>query len=98
MQARWTASRNHPILPTKGAVSAVHLALVPLSTLPPVSAPVRYGARADRWGRESVRLEEIAGWGAETKEVADDILRKCDALCDVWEAKVRDESEGSKMG
>ncbi|PWN51357.1 NAD(P)-binding protein [Violaceomyces palustris] len=54
--ARWFFSPHHPIDPFKGSISVSHVCLAPSTNL---STKLRYGSRADWWGREYVGSERI---------------------------------------
>lgn len=82
-------SPNHPIDPYKAAISAVHLALVPLpfvtffivtgTTGRWKRPPVRFGAETDMWGKSRVGLSEVKQWELH-RDDAKDLVKKCDDL------------------
>jgi len=88
---RYLGSLNHNIKPIIGACSAVHVALAPISCLPPADVPIIFGTQTDRRGRSWVSsspskvFDPSQGEGME--EVADTLIMKCDALCEVLEKK-----------
>jgi len=82
---RFLGSPHHPIDPVKGAVAAVHLALVPLAFLAHFSQasapPVRYGAETDRWGNERVGISPVQAW-LKHQDDARALVEQCDQLLD----------------
>lgn len=80
-QVRFFGSPYLTINPFKAAIASVHLLLVPLvfiSNNDPKMV-VRYGARADRWGREYVSTSPVEDWVSHEAEGAA-LVRKCDTL------------------
>ncbi|GAB7352360.1 hypothetical protein MBLNU459_g2799t1 [Dothideomycetes sp. NU459] len=64
--ARWAGSPWHPISPYLGAVSAVWLALTPLSALVELETTGgkgKWGSSTDARGNERVIRTEVEGWG-----------------------------------
>lgn len=72
-------SPYHPISWINGAIAAVHLALVPLSLLPPREDPVVFGSRATRWAKPYVEKSSILDW-EKNKEGGKELVRRCDGL------------------
>ncbi|TFK74365.1 3-keto sterol reductase [Pluteus cervinus] len=87
---RLFGSQHHTIQPFKAAISAVHLALVPLAlvtfwvTESPskgryMRPPVRFGAETGRWGDERVGVTEVKQWDVHQSD-APRLLEKIDTL------------------
>ncbi|KIO03131.1 hypothetical protein M404DRAFT_1001750 [Pisolithus tinctorius Marx 270] len=97
--ARWLGSPYHPISAFKAAISAVHLALVPLVYLPAVervekpdastkaSEPAEVGtlyvSQTDRWGTEYVGTMKFVESRAEDVHVKE-LLANCDSLLETF--------------
>lgn len=88
---RYLGSLNHNIKPIIGARSAVHVALAPISYLPPADVLIVFGTQTDRRGRSWVSSSRSEAFnpshGEGMEEVADALIMKCDALCGVLEKK-----------
>jgi hypothetical protein len=95
-------SEDHPVKAVKGAISATHAALAPLSSLPSASAAVRLDAKADRRGRERVEITKVQEHQEATQggmeALGRDVLRRFDALCDTLERKSGRAADGGVDG
>lgn len=85
-KARCLGSQFHCIKPVSGAISAVYNILVPISSLPSPSEPVKAGSRATFAGHAYVAYDPIIDWEARSDD-ASKLLGKLSALHDAFRKK-----------
>jgi 3-keto steroid reductase len=91
VQARVCGSSIHVISPINGAVSSTYAILVPISSLPAVSAPVKLGSRIHRTN-SYVLWEPVKEWNKQ-KADASKLFDNCRQLY----VAIRDRRSSSKM-